>query len=139
MIGEELRQLKTGPKELRKFAWLVGGIFTALGIYCRLRGKPIYPWYLTPGVVLLLMGTAWPAVLKWVYLAWMAVGMTLGLIVSTILLTLLFYLAVLPVGLVARLAGRDFLSLKLDPKAPSYWVPRKQTGPKKPADYEQQF
>jgi hypothetical protein len=44
-----------------------------------------------------------------------------------------------PIGLIARLAGKDFLSLKLNRQAPTYWLAREGKSPKTPADYERQF
>jgi len=41
--------------------------------------------------------------------------------------------------LVARLFGKDFLSLKLNRAATTYWIRRERTGPKSPAEYERQF
>ena len=51
---------------------------------------------------------------------------------------LLFLLVITPMGLVARLVGKDFLSLKLDRGAKSYWIPREKKV-KSAADYERQY
>jgi len=139
MIREELRQLKTGQRELRRFGLLVGGIFAALGLLLLLRGKAHFPYYLAPGAVLVALGAALPRALKHVYLAWMSLAIALGFIVSNLLLTLFFLLVITPIGLVARLCGKDFLSLKLNPQAHSYWIARPHKAPKPPAEYEQQF
>jgi len=50
-------------------------------------------------------------------------------IVSPVALALVFYLAIMPTGLVMRLFGKDFLRLKLDPQAKSYWIERTPAGP----------
>jgi hypothetical protein len=138
MIFDDIKSLKTGPRELRKFGLLVGGVFTVLGLLWLLRHKPHYPWLLTPGVVLIVLGTVVPKTLKPVYMAWMSVGVVLGFIVSNVLLTLFFFVVITPIGLVARLSGKDFLRLKLDRAAKTYWLPR----PKRETDasqYERQF
>ena len=49
----------------------------------------------------------------------------LGFVVSHVILTLFFFLVITPVGLVARLLGKDFLSLKLDRETQTYWIPRR--------------
>ncbi len=138
MVRDEIKQLKTGPRDLRKFGLMVGGVFAALGLIMLLRHKPHYPWFLTPGIILIVAGAVVPKALKYVYIAWMSLAIVLGLIVSTILLTLFFFLVVTPIGLVARMVGKDFLRLKLDKQASSYWIPRPKT-PKAPAEYERQF
>ena len=139
MIRDEIRQLKTGRGELRKFGLLVGGVLAALGVAMWLRGKPHYPWALAPGAGLVLLGAAAPRVLKPIYIAWMSLAVVLGFVVSNVILTLFFLLVITPVGLAARALGKDFLSLKIDRAASSYWLPRKRGAPKTIAEYEQQF
>lgn len=137
-IREDIQQLKTGPRDLRKFGLMVGGVFAALAVLLWLRHKPSYPYFLWPGLTLIAIGAVLPRVLKYVYIAWMSVAFVLGFIMTRVILTLLFFLIVTPIGLVARLFGKDFLQLKLDTSASSYWIHRE---PKTvtPADYERQF
>src|SRR5690242_5390567 len=112
MFKEELKRLQTGPRELRKFGLLVGGVFCLLALWSLWRGKAHWIWFLIPGVPLVVLGAVFPAVLRRVYIGWMALAFVLGLVMSTILLTVFFYLVVTPIALCARLAGKDFLSRK---------------------------
>jgi hypothetical protein len=139
MILQELKQLKTGRGELGKFGLTIGGVFLGLGLWFLYRHKAHYPYFLYSGLLLLVLGLAVPRSLKPVYIGWMALGFCLGLIVSTILLTVFFYLVVTPIGLAARCAGKDFLQRKWDAKATTYWLPRKRAKPKEASEYEQQF
>ena len=137
-IREDIKQLKTSDRELRKFGLVVGGVFAALGLIFLWRQKGFYPWFLWPGAALVGFGAVWPRMLKWVYVAWMSVAFVLGFIVAHVILTLFFLLVVTPIGLFARLSGKDFLRLKLDRATKSYWIPR-ESNTKTPADYERQF
>jgi hypothetical protein len=137
-IREDLKQLKTGAAELRKFGLVVGGVFAAIGLFFLWRQKGFFPYFLWPGAVLMVWGVVWARGLKWVYLVWMGLAFVLGFIMAHVILTLLFYLLLTPIGLLARLTGKDFLSLKLDRTAQSYWRPRTHQA-KSPADYERQF
>ena len=137
-IREDIKQLKTTDRDLRKFGLLVGGVFAALGLLFLWRHKAFYPYFLWPGAVLVLFGAILPRALKWVYLAWMSVAFVLGFVMAHVILTLLFLLVITPMGLAARLTGKDFLNLKLDRTAKTYWLPREQKA-KAPADYERQF
>jgi hypothetical protein len=129
MIREELNSLPTGRKELRNFGLLVGGIFSILGIW--------YPFLLAIGATLLLLGFIVPTILCRPYLAWMTLALVMGLIVSTILLTLFYFLVMTPIGWAARLAGKDFMQRKLEKEAMTYWTPRRTTG--RPRSYENQY
>ena len=137
-IREDIKQLKTSDRDLRRFGWMVGGVFATLGLFFWLRSRAAYPFFLWPGAGLMVMGTVFPGALRYIYIAWMSVAFVLGFVMAHVILTLFFFLVVTPIGLFARLAGKDFLSLKLDRRVNSYWIPREQK-PESPADYERQF
>ena len=137
-IRDDIRQLKTGDRDLRKFGLTVGGVFALLGVLFLWRHKAHWPYFLWPGAGLIAAGFIFPRALKWVYIAWMSIAFVLGFVMAHVILTLFFFLIITPVGLVARLFGQDFLSLKLDRTAKSYWIPREKKV-KQPADYERQF
>ena len=137
-IREDIKQLKTSDRDLRKFGLMVGGVFAVLGLLFLWRHKAHYPYFLWPGAVLVLFGAILPRALKWMYIAWMSVAFVLGFVMAHVILAVLFYLVITPIGLLAKLAGKDFLSLKLDRAAKSYWIPREKK-PKSAADYERQF
>ena len=140
MLREDIKVLrKTSARDLRKFGFVVGGVFCALGLWFFLRHKAYYWYVLVPGGPLVLLGALWPRALKWIYVGWMTLAMLLGAVVSTLLLTLLFFIVVTPTGLFARLVGKDFLSQKLEPGAASYWILRDASKPKQKHEHEQQF
>jgi hypothetical protein len=137
-MQDELKSLSTTTRDLRKFGLLVGGVFLVLGSIALWRHKATAPWLLTPGVLLFGFGLILPRSLKTVYVGWMSFAFALGLVVSTVLLTIFFYVVITPIGLIARIAGKDFLSLKMQPNVQSHWLTREkpvQTA----AEYEQQF
>jgi len=137
-LRDELKQLKTGARELRNFGLLVGGVFAALGVILLLRHRPAAPYCLAIGGFLMTFGLIVPRALKHVYIVWMALAFVLGFVVSGILLALFFFVVITPIGWLARRCGNDFLSLKLDRSATSYWLPRERKS-KKPSEYERQF
>ena len=139
MIREELKALKTGTRELRRFGLMVGSVFLLLAAWFTWRGKFFYPYFLVAGVALVVPGLLVPAALRHVYLVWMALAFALGLVVSTVLLTLFYYLVVTPIGLAARLFGKDFLSERWDRRAESYWIAVRRSEPRRKEEYEQQF
>ena len=139
MIREEIKSLRTGERELRKFGLTVGGVFALLGCWFWWRGKTHFPCFLVPGGLLMLLGALVPRALKFIYIGWMSLAFILGIAVSTALLTLFFYLIVTPIGLISRLAGRDFLNRKFDRDATTYWIRRDRSSSAQTRNYEQQF
>ena len=138
-LKDELKELPLGARDLRRFGLLVGGVFALLALWFWYRERHFWWWCLIPAVPLLLLGAIHPKSLRVVYLGWMSLALVLGLVVSTILLTLFFYLVITPMGLVARLVGKDFLSLKLNPAESSYWIRREQSVERNPSEYERQY
>ena len=67
---------------------------------------------------------------------WMRLGQLLGMIISPIILTIIFFALFTPYGLVMRLFGRDELRLKLK-KRESYWKSREQLIPQ--TNFKKQF
>jgi hypothetical protein len=61
--------------------------------------------------------------------AWFQIGELMGKLVSPIVLGVIFFLIITPVGLLGRLFGRDELRLKRRRQAASYWVERQPPGP----------
>ena len=139
MILDDIRQVETGERQLRKFGLLVGGVFAVLGLLFLARGRSHFPYFLVPGVVLVGLGLVFPRALREVYVVWMSLALLVGFVVSNVLLTLFFYLVITPLGLAARCFGKDFLRLKLDRQAGSYWIKRESRAARSLAEYERQF
>lgn len=72
-----------------------------------------------------------PALLGPLNRLWLKFGALLHSITSPIILGIMFYLVILPIGLIMRLLGKDFLRLKFDRASSSYWIRREPPGPEK--------
>jgi hypothetical protein len=112
-------------KELRNFGLITGALTAGLfGLALPLlfaHGFPKWPWPVA--VVLIAWALAAPATLKPVYLAWMTIGQALGWLNTRIIMTVMFYLIILPVGLLRRLARKDPMARTMSPGEKSYRVP----------------
>ena len=64
----------------------VSGVFLLLGGWFLFRNKPAGPYFLTPGVLLVVFGLVAPRSLKIAYIAWMSLAFTMGLLRNHILL-----------------------------------------------------
>ena len=113
----------------RSFGLVFAGFFAIVGLFPLVAGGPIRYWALLTGAVFLLLGLALPSVLGPLCRLWMKFGQLLHRIVSPIVLGIMFFLVVTPIGLLMRLAGKDPLRLKFDREAGSYWIAREPPGP----------
>lgn len=132
-IAAEVRELDLSVRSLRSFGLVVGGVFAGIALVSAWRNE----WTLSP----LMMGFAWgggglmvlgalvPRVLKPIYRAWMALAFALGYVMTRVILTLVFVLTVVPIGLVLRALGKDPLAKRLAPGAETYWISRDDPAP----------
>ena len=110
-------------KPLRKFGLMVGGVFCAIGLWPLIfRGQNPRLWAVTVGVLLLIPALLAPRTLGPVYRVWMMVGDTLGWINTRILLGVVFYGLITPMGLIMRLLGNNAMRRAYEPGVESYRV-----------------
>ena len=122
MIGEEIRNIKSGRRELRQFGLTVGIVLILFGAFLWWRGRDIYPFLIGIGAALVILGLTVPSILLPLQKPWMALAVVLGWVMTRVILTLLFFLVFTPLGLLARLFGRDAMKRELDGEATSYWI-----------------
>ncbi len=111
-------------KGLRDFGLVTGGILAVLfGLFFPwlLESRiPLWPWVVAG--VLAVWGLAAPMSLQPVYRAWMKLGLLLGRITTPIILGVVFYLLIWPMGFAMRLFGRDPMARRLDDVVKTYRV-----------------
>jgi hypothetical protein len=108
----------------RKSALTVGIVLIALAVWSGYRGRDAAAWsFGSLGVLLGAAGLLIPSAARAFHVAWMRLAHALGWVNSRILLALLFYFVMTPIGLAQRLVGRDALRRR-DPGGASYWIPR---------------
>jgi hypothetical protein len=112
----------------RAFGIVFAVAFGAWALLPLLHGRGIRAWALAGATLFLAAALARPGVLAPLNRAWTRLGMLLALVANPIILAILFYLVLMPVGLLMRLAGKRPLQLGFDPRARSYWTPR-EPGP----------
>ncbi|HVF70552.1 MAG TPA: SxtJ family membrane protein [Chthoniobacterales bacterium] len=124
------------PSALRRFGLTIGLAFLFLGGVLLFRQRPA-GWPLTSiAVLLLLAAVIAPRALQVLYRPWMRAAEILGAITSRILLTLVFFLVVTPIGLVQRLIGKRQLQFDFRNEAKTNWQKCRPVGT---TDYERQF
>ena len=112
-------------KELRQFGLLVGAVFTVIGLWPLVfRGEPLRLWAIGIGGLLIAFGGILPQLLAPVHKGWMWVGHILGWINTRILLSIVFYALVTPIGLVFRLMGKDTMRQAFAESSTTYRVVR---------------
>jgi hypothetical protein len=122
----------------RSFGLTFAAAFAALGaISLRHGGLGRGAWELGLAVGLLVVAAFAPGMLAPLNRAWAWVGRGLNRVVSPLLILVLFYGVVTPVGLAMRAVGKDSLHLRRDPHSSSYWIDCREES--KTSDMRRQF
>lgn len=110
-------------REQRKFGLLVGGIFLLLGViryvlhgFC--LSAQIFGGI---GIALILFAFVLPIALMPILFIWLKIAEVLNLIITHLLLLIIFYLVVTPLGIIYRVLVGDPLNRKWEPERESYW------------------
>jgi len=138
MLLEEIKNIKSGRKELRSFGLTFGVISTLAGIIMLWKSNSLYPYTFCGAALFLLLSLLMPLSLIPLQKIWMTLAAVLGFFMSRLILTVLFYLILTPVSLTARLLGKRFLELKPDSCLSTYWNKRERNPSEKP-DYTKQY
>lgn len=134
-----MEELNLSKKSLRKFGLVMSVAFLVVAGILLIRHKQyIVPFFIATSTILILLTLAAPVLLKPVYIVWMRMGFVLGWVNTRLLLLIIFYLVVTPIGLLMRLFGNDPLLRRIDKKISSYWV-KKENKDFNPLNYERQF
>jgi len=122
MIKEELRAIKSSPRELKHFGLVIGLLIAAIGLirYFVSHASGAETVILA-GAILTLLGMFLPQALHIPYKLWMGFAVVMGWIMSRVILTVIFFAVVTPIGLVMRMLGKDLLELKRPIGAKTYW------------------
>ena len=120
-IINEIKNIKSGRKELKEFGFTIGAVLLALGLIAAWRGKTSSPYLITAGILFAAFAAIAPGALKPLQKAWMAFAAVMGFFMSRVILCILFYGVVTPIGLILKAFGKDMLDEKIEKGRASYW------------------
>jgi len=111
-------------KGLRQFglmlAGFIAGTFGLLLPWIWGFSLPIWPWI--AGGVFLFWSLAAPASIRPIYIGWMRLAMVIGGIINRLLLGIVFYVVIFPMGSIMRMIGKDPMNRAIDRSNKTYRV-----------------
>jgi hypothetical protein len=122
----------------RSFGIVFAVLFTIIGLWPLKDGGDVRLWALALAVAFVTAALLAPRMLKPLNFVWFKFGMLLHHIVTPVVMGLLFFVTVTPVGLLMRATGKDPMRMKRDPATRSYWIDRAPPGPA-PESMKNQF
>jgi hypothetical protein len=108
----------------REFGLVVGSIFSLIGLWWLYRGKfaSLAHVVIPLGLLMVLLALTFPRALYYPNKAWMLLAEGLSFVSTRIILGIVFFLVITPIGVIKRLFGWDPLNRRGAPQE-SYWRP----------------
>jgi hypothetical protein len=113
----------------RGFGQVFAGFFALTSALSYWKGGVGWHWMLPLAAIFLIAAYAAPGVLAPLNKLWTKLGLLIYKVMNPIVLGLLFFVTIMPIGLLMRAFGKDFLRMKIDRNAKSYWIERTPPGP----------
>jgi hypothetical protein len=129
---------KSEKRILREFGLTVGIAFGVLAALLFWRERSHYVYFAWLAGAFILLGLVVPGILKPVRKGWMTAAAAMGWVMTRVILTVLYFGVFTPIAFIAKLAGKRFLHLAIDPSAESYWV-RRDASASEPETLRKQF
>ncbi len=110
----------------KSFGIVFAVVFLLISLYPLVDNKDVHLWSLIISLIFFLLAYVAPKVLSVPNKLWFKLGMALGAVVAPVVMALVYFTTVVPIGLIMRLMGKDLLRQKLDKNTKSYWIERNE-------------
>ena len=111
----------------RSFGVVFFIVFLLIALYPVINNEEIRTWSLIVSFIFLVLGLLDSKILNPLNQIWFKFGVLLGRIISPLIMAIIFFFVVTPIGLIMRTLGKDILNLRYNTKK-TYWI--EKTGPK---------
>jgi len=138
MLKEEIKQIDISDSAVKKTGLTVGVVLILISLLLWWLDKSSFIYFSIVGGLFVILTFIVIPVLRPFHKLWMTLALLMGFVMSRVILTILFYLVLTPIGFVARIVGKKFMPLDFDKNASTYWEKRSVTAKQK-IDYERQF
>ena len=125
-MKEISRHVSTEQSSEKSFGVVFSIVFLIVALYPLINSEGLRIWALVASMIFVFLAFIAPKVLVFPNKLWFKFGLLLGSIVAPIVMAFVYFVTVLPTGLIMRLLGKDILKQQLDKNAKSYWIERKE-------------
>ena len=123
-MTEISRHVSTEQSSEKSFGVVFSIVFLIVALYPLITSEGLRIWALVVSIIFLLLAFLAPKILVLPNKLWFKFGLLICSIVAPIVMAFIYFVTVLPTGLIMRLLGKDLLKQKLYKNAKSYWVKR---------------
>tara|TARA_B100000767_G_C19683177_1_gene500523 strand:- start:187 stop:564 length:378 start_codon:yes stop_codon:yes gene_type:complete len=108
----------------KNFGIIMAIFFVIIALWPKFYGNEIRIWSIIVSFIFIFFALLVPRYLKTLNILWTKFGFLLGKIIAPIIMMIIFFLIVTPIGLIMRLSQKDILKLKKDKNSSTYWINR---------------
>lgn len=138
MLKDELKFIDKSDEAVKKTGLTVGVVLILVSLLLWYLGKTSFVYFSSIGGLFVIFSFIAIPVLRPFHKLWMMLALLMGFVMSRVILTLLYYLVLTPIGLLAKIIGKKFMPLGFDKSVTTYWEKRENVI-KHQIDYERQF
>ena len=109
----------------KSFGILFFIVFMLISIWPLVYEGPLRIWSIPIALLFLILGLMNSKLLNPLNIVWVKFGELLGRIIAPIVMSIIYFFIITPIGLFMRLIGRDLLKIKFSNRQ-SYWTKREQ-------------
>jgi hypothetical protein len=113
------------PSE-KSFGVVFSIIFLIISLYPLINSEGLHLWALVASAIFFILAIIKPDLLAFPNKIWYKFGILLGSLFAPIVMALVYFLTVLPTGLIMRLLGKDLLKQSINKDTKTYWVNRRE-------------
>ena len=121
-ISGQKQEIKINKKNNITFGILFFIFFLIIGFFPLISAGIIRIWSVVLSLVFLIITIIRPNLFTFLNRSWIQFGIFLGKIISPIVMGLVFFFVVTPIGILVRILKKDVMGLKRG--ASSYWINR---------------
>jgi len=126
-MTEISRHVSTEESSEKSFGVVFSIVFLIVSLFPPLiNSEGLRIWALVVSIIFFLLAFLAPKILVLPNKLWFKFGLLIGSIVAPIIMAFVYFVTVLPTGLIMRLLGKDLLKQKLNKNAKSYWIKRSE-------------
>ena len=109
----------------KSFGILFFIVFLLISIWPIFKGETFRIWAAVISLIFLILALFESRILTPLNIAWIKFGELLGMIIAPIVMAVIYFIIITPIGLLMRLIGKDLLNIKFN-KNKSYWIKREK-------------
>jgi|TARA_B100001094_G_C17969987_1_gene689820 hypothetical protein len=108
----------------RSFGILFSIVFLIITFWPVISSKQPYYWFLVPSIIFIAIAILKPKFLAPLNKLWIRFGNVLGAVIAPLVMAIIFFVVLTPIGLLMKIIGKDLLKVKFYKKINSYWIKR---------------